>query len=108
MSPEERVAIQTVVVETLQAESQRVPTLLIDTLLSGDGYQLVHQILAQQAAAARQRADTLGELLRRMTAAATPAEPPAAEPPSPPPPAPAAGSPTIVPAPYPRAGFGRI
>jgi hypothetical protein len=103
MSPEERVAIQTVVMHVLGAEKERVPTLLIDTLLNGDGYQLVHQILAQQAAAARQQADTLSELLRRMTASATPAEPPPAEPAAPAPPLGAA----TVPTPYPRAGFGR-
>jgi len=90
------------VVRALQAASQDAPTLLIDTLLSGDGYQLVHHVLSQQEAAARQRADGLAELLRLLVAAATPVEPPA---PPPPPPAP---GPAIVPAPYPRATIGGV
>jgi hypothetical protein len=63
MTPEEKVAVQQLVVEQLQADAERHPTLLLDTLLSGDGAALVVSILAQQEAQARHRATILGRLL---------------------------------------------
>jgi len=76
MTQDEKVAIQTLIVERLQADAERHPTLLIDTLLSGDGVALVHSIVAQEEALARNRAAILGRLL----AVFKPAEPPAARP----------------------------
>jgi len=69
MSPDEKLAVQTVVVEYLQsATTEERKTLLLDVLLSGDGYSLVHHVLSQQAAYAQRRADTLNHLLRALQA----------------------------------------
>lgn len=64
MSPEERMALQGVVVEYLQSRAQEQPTLLVDTLLSGDGYSLLYQVLSKLSLEARQRAGALGHLLQ--------------------------------------------
>jgi len=68
MSPDEKLAVQTVVVEFLQSTAQEQKTLLLDVLLSGDGHSLVHHVLSQQAAYAQRRADTLNHLLRALQA----------------------------------------
>lgn len=85
MSPDEKLAVQTVVMEFLQGNAQERPTLLCDVLLSGDGMALVHQVLSSQAAYAQRRADTLNHLLRAIVAEHPPVAPQApAEPPLPP------------------------
>jgi hypothetical protein len=73
MTREELLAIQTVVVEQLQRDAQEHPTLLVDTLLDGDGWGLIHRALSQQEAFALQqeafargRADTLRRLLQTL------------------------------------------
>jgi hypothetical protein len=82
MSPDEKLAVQTVVMEYLQASTADHPTLLFDVLLSGDGHTLVHHVLSTQAAYAQRRADTLNHLLRAITierppvASQAPQEPP--------------------------------
>jgi len=68
MTPDERLAMQTIVVEQLQRDAQEHPTLLIETLLSGDGWRLVHRTLESQEAYARGRADTLRHLLQTLIA----------------------------------------
>jgi hypothetical protein len=79
MTAEERLAIQTVVVEQLQRDAQEHPTLLVDTLLDGDGWGLIHRVLSQQEAYARGRADTLRRLLQTLLTERMP--PPSAGPP---------------------------
>ena len=87
MTSDERLAVQRVVVEQLQRDAQEHPTLLIDTLLSGDGWHLVHGVLMHQETAARVRADTLRSLLQSLMKEHMPQ--PAAPPPPPmPPPSP--------------------
>jgi len=76
MSPEEKIAIQQLVVEQLQADAERHPTLLLDTLLSGDGVSLVVSIIAQQEALARGRAAILGRLLALFQPVKHPEAPP--------------------------------
>jgi hypothetical protein len=63
LTPDDKGTIQTIVVKFLERESENHPTLLLDTLLSGDGWALVHTILQQQEAYSRQMADTLRRLL---------------------------------------------
>ena len=82
MTSEEKVLIQAEVVQFLQSTAEEQKTLLLDVLLSGDGYSLVYQVLSTQAAYAQQRADALNYLLRAMSAEhplqapQAPAEPP--------------------------------
>ena len=83
MTVEEKVAIQTLVVQRLQGDAERHPTLLLDALLSGYGIALVHSIVAQEEAQARQRAAILARLLalfqpppERYTGTPPPAPPP--------------------------------
>jgi len=85
MSPDEKLAVQTVVVEFLQSTAQDQKTLLLDVLLSGDGHSLVHHVLSTQAAYAQRRADTLNHLLRALQAEHPPptAEAPRAAPQAP-------------------------
>jgi len=68
MTTDEKLAVQTVVVEFLQSAAQDQKTLLLDVLLSGDGHSLVHHVLSTQAAYAQRRADTLNHLLRSLQA----------------------------------------
>jgi hypothetical protein len=63
MTVEEKVAIQNLVLQHLQGDAERHPTLLLDALLSGDGIALVHSIVAQEETQARQRAQILTRLL---------------------------------------------
>jgi len=93
MSPDEKLAAQTVVMEYLQATAAEHPTLLLDVLLSGDGQTLVHHVLSHQAAYAQRRAETLAYLIQQIQAER--AAPPAAEPGPPPSPAPRRRTPTV-------------
>jgi hypothetical protein len=86
MTTEERLAIQTVLVEQLQAEAREHPTLLVDALLAGDGWALVYRVMSQQEAHARQRAETLRHLLGAMAAEGRREGPPGPAPPTPRPP----------------------
>lgn len=80
MSPDEKLAIQTTIVQFLERASKDHPTLLVDTLLSGDGWNLVHAVLAREEAYARGRAQTMHALLGAILQDRTP---PAAPPPPP-------------------------
>jgi hypothetical protein len=66
LTPDDKATVQQIVVKFLERESENHPTLLLDTLLSGDGWQLVHTVLSQQEAYSRQMADTLRRLLNGM------------------------------------------
>jgi hypothetical protein len=59
----EKLAVQTVLMEELNRRMAEEPTLLIDTLMAGQGGTFVLQTLTQQAGAARRRADTLSHLI---------------------------------------------
>lgn len=56
-------ALQTLVVQALGAQSESQPTMLIDALLGGTGPQLVRWVLSSQYAQAQQRATLLGHLM---------------------------------------------
>jgi hypothetical protein len=83
MTTDEKLAVQTVVVEFLQTAAQDQKTLLLDVLLGGTGHPFVHHVLSTQAAYAQRRADTLNYLLRELAKDfPAPAEAPAPEAPA--------------------------
>lgn len=63
MTVEERKAIQAVLIDELAQRQQTQPTLLIDALLAGQGYQFVHSILSARAGMARNLANMTEHLL---------------------------------------------
>jgi len=77
MTVDDKLAVQAELVAALTANQQQHPTLLLDTLLAGDGVNLVQRILASLEITARQRAERLGGLLRLVRAELQPpSEPP--------------------------------
>lgn len=81
MSPDERLAVQRVVMDWLQADAAENPTRLIDVLLSGDGCNLVHHVLSTRAQQARETSRAMDYLLQAMVTDGKPVPaPPAAAP----------------------------
>lgn len=66
MTTEEKQAITAVLLDEIAAQQQQNPTLLIDALLSGQGYQLVHLVLQRNLAIATGRTQALTQLLRAL------------------------------------------
>jgi len=83
MNPDERLAVQRVVMDWLQQDATENPTRLIDILLSGDGWQFVHHVVSTRAAYARGNAEAMDHLLRVLNTERLP--PPAPAQPTPPP-----------------------
>lgn len=63
MSPEQKFEIQKIIVAELAAKAQEQPNLLIDVLLSGQGYQFVYQVLAMANTKARAVVDGTDHLM---------------------------------------------
>ena len=66
MTTEEKQAITAVLLDEIASQQQQNPTLLIDALLSGQGYQLVHMVLQRNLAIATGRGQALTQLLRAL------------------------------------------
>jgi hypothetical protein len=62
----EKLAVQTVIMEELTRRMADEPTLLIDVLMSGQGQAFVLNVLSQQAGDARRRTETLSFLLKKL------------------------------------------
>jgi hypothetical protein len=78
VTPEEKLAIQATIMDDFQAHAEKHPTLLIDVLLSGQGFAFVHQVLERRLAQAGQTTQVIGTLLRALDSR------PVMEPPKPP------------------------
>lgn len=77
MTVEERKAIQAVLIDELHQRQHDQPTLLIDALLAGQGFQFVHHVLSARATMARNLTNMTEHLLRAMsTTTPEPREPP--------------------------------
>lgn len=68
MTLEEKQAIQTLVIDEIAQRSQEQPTLLIDALLTGQGWALVQQMLGRRLARANQESGLMTHLLKAMQA----------------------------------------
>ena len=67
MTPEEKQAAQTLVIdEIMTANQQGNTTLLIDALLSDNGFAFLHAILTKRAAAAQGAAQATAQLVRAL------------------------------------------
>jgi len=67
MTPEEKQAAQTLVIdEIMQANQQGNPTLLIDALLSDQGFAFLHMVLTKRASAAAGAAQATAQLVRAL------------------------------------------
>lgn len=64
MTQDEKVAIQTLLIDEVAQHTKDQPTLLIDVLLSGQGHQWIWQTLSARAAYATQAAGTFQHLLK--------------------------------------------
>ena len=72
MTLDEKKAIQTVLLKELAEQQQTNPTLLLDALLSGQGYQFVFQVVAKHHALSQQLTAMTTQLLTALKA--TPAD----------------------------------
>ena len=64
MTPEEKVAVQTVLMKEITDQATAQPTLLFDLLVSGQGYQFIHHVLSKHLAQANQASQICGQLLQ--------------------------------------------
>jgi predicted exporter len=83
MTHDEKLLLQDQLVQFLGAVSQDKPTLLLDTLMTGTGPQLIEWMLGSKEHAARKQAETLFHLLvefRSEMAAKEPESKPSEEP----------------------------
>lgn len=69
MTVEERKALQTVLIDEMQARIQEKPTMLIDALLAGNGFTLMHFILTQRLGQTQNATRMLTQLLQALTEA---------------------------------------
>ena len=67
MTLEEKKAIQTIIIDEIAQQSQAAPTLLIDALLTGQGYQFVHHVLSRRLGMATQLSQMTTHLLKAMS-----------------------------------------
>jgi len=84
MTPEQKLQVQALIVQHLQAAAEEHPTMLVDVLLSGDGFNFLNRFLQTEEFAARQRAQALNSLLQAVRQLAPPntyQPPPAWQPP---------------------------
>src|SRR5262245_31063883 len=84
MTPEQKLQIQALIVQHLQAAAEEHPTMLVDVLLSGDGFNFLNRFLQTEEFAARSRAQALNTLLQAVRQLAPPntyQPPPAWQPP---------------------------
>jgi hypothetical protein len=72
MTPEQKLQIQALVMEHLQASVKEQPTMLADVLLSGDGFQFLSRLIQTHEFAARQRAQIFNDLLQAIRGVAPP------------------------------------
>ena len=66
MSPEEKQAIQHLVMQEVLDNQQQHPTMLIDALLSDQGYAFVYQILSRTLAKHTQLANLENQLMKAL------------------------------------------
>ena len=85
MTPDQKLQLQGFIVQHLQASAEDHPTMLVDVLLSGDGYNFLNRLLQTAEFAARQQAQALNNLLQAVRGIAPPntyqPPPPAWQPP---------------------------
>ena len=80
MTNEEKIAIQTVLIDELAQEQQRHPTMLIDAILANQGFQLIQMVLQRRLAYASGVEQAMKVLIRAMrNGGAEPALPPEVE-----------------------------
>lgn len=66
MTLDEKLAAQTLIINEITATQETNPTLLIDALLTDQGYQFLHMVLAKHAAQAAQVAQMTNQLMRAL------------------------------------------
>ena len=66
MTNEEKVAIQTVLIDELAQQQQQHPTMLIDAILANQGYQLVQMVLQRRLAYANGVSQAMTQCLRAL------------------------------------------
>jgi len=71
MTVEEKTAVQTVILNEIAQQRESNPTLLLDVLLSGQGYQFIHMVIAKQHGQAQNLAAMTDRLLKSLEAAAS-------------------------------------
>ena len=74
MSPEEKQAIQSVLMDEFIQRTEKEPTLLFDVLMSNQGFQFVVQVLQRRRFLAQQGVTMTEQLLRAMNGTHYPGE----------------------------------
>jgi len=66
MTLEEKLAAQTLIINEIANSQQTNPTVLIDALLSDQGFAFLHMVLAKNAAQAAQTAQITSQLVNAL------------------------------------------